>query len=367
MSGSITPDTFPPVVAKRYCLGLRRAGLLLVVLLLGRACSGRDLLALFYCTSDPSSFQSLENHPRQVSLISPTWFVVDPAGRLRSTLDPALVARTQAQGVPLLPLLANENFQPQIAHLVLSDPQIQSEVVGKVVDLALVNHLYGVELDFEGVGPADRAAYAQFVRRLAAQLHGNHLKLGVAVPAPLASTLPGGSNADPEAEPWPLSTQSEGFDYHALGEATDFVSLMTYEQHTGPGNPGPVAGLPWVDACIRKALEWIPAGKILLGLPLYYRDWFGKSVREGGFLEAVSLASKWRGRIEYDRREGAPSIKFQDEQGLHTLWFENAKSLRNKVKLARRYRLLGFSAWRLGLEDPAAWGKCFSKALRISF
>jgi len=367
MSGSLTPDAVSPAAATWFSRGLRRAGLLLAVLLLGRACSGRDLLALFYCTNDPSSLQSLENHSSQVSLISPTWFVVGPAGHLRSTLDPALVNRAQAQGIPLMPLLANENFQPQIAHLVLSDPQIQSEVVGKLMDLALVNHLYGVELDFEGVGPADRAAYARFAHRLAVQLHGNHLKLGVAVPAPLASTPPVESKADPAGKPWPLSDQSEGFDYHALGEAADFVSLMTYEQHTGAGNPGPVAGLPWVDACIRKVLEWIPAGKVLLGVPLYYRDWFGKSVREGGFLEAASLASKWRGRIEYDRREGAPSIKFQDEQGLHTLWFENAKSLRKKVKLVGRYRLLGFSAWRLGLEDPAAWSKCFSKALRISF
>jgi spore germination protein YaaH len=336
-----------------------------MVVVLARVASGRDLLAHFYYTQNSPSLQSLEKHSRQVSLLSPTWFVVDQAGQLKSELDPVVVTWAEAQGVPLMPLLTNQNFQPQIAHLVLRDPQIQSEVVGKVIELSLVNHLYGVELDFEGVSLADRVGYAQFVRRLATQLHGAHLKLAVAVPAPLASQ-PVGSPGDSKDRPWPLSNQSEAFDYPALGDAADFVSLMTYEQHVVPGDPGPVAGLPWVDACIRKTLEWVPAGKVLLGVPLYYRDWFGKSVREGGFSEAVSLASRWRAPIEYDREQGALSLRFRDDHGSHTLWFDNAKSLREKVKLIKRYRLLGFSAWRLGFEDPAAWKKCFPKALRVS-
>lgn len=363
---STTPDPAPLESAKGSSLGLRRAGLLLGILLLARVSSGRDMLAHFYCINDPPSTQSLETHSRQVSLVSPAWFVVDQAGHLQSTLDPAVVTWAQAQGVPLMPLLVNDKFQPEIAHALLSDPQIQSEVVGRILEASATHHFYGIELDLEGIWPADRGAYAQFMRRLAAQFHENHLKLGVAVPAPLASTQHVGAPADSKGKPWPRSKQSEAFDYQALGDAADIVSLMTYEQHIAPGDPGPVAGLPWVDACTRKVLEWIPAKKVLLGVPLYYRDWFGKTVREGGFSEAVSLASKWRAPIEYDRKQGAASVRFQDDQGSHTLWFENAKSLREKVKLVKRYRLLGFSAWRLGFEDPAAWKKCFPKTPRVS-
>jgi spore germination protein len=350
---------------KGWSQALSRAILLLGTLLLARASSGRDALAHFYCVNEPSCTQALETHSRQISLVSPTWFVVDQAGHLQSTLDSAVVTWAQARGVPLMPLLVNDKFQPETAHALLSDPQIQSEVVGRIVEASIAHHFYGIELDLEGLRPADRGAYAQFTRRLAGQLHANHLKLGIAVPAPLASTQPVGSPADSEGKPWPLSNQSEAYDYHALGDAADIVSLMTYEQHIAPGDPGPVAGLPWVDACTRKVLEWIPAKKVLLGVTLYYRDWFGKSVREGGFSEAVSLASKWRAPIKYDRKQGAASVRFQDDQGSHTLWFENAKSLREKVKLVKRYRLLGFSAWRLGFEDPAAWKKCFRKALRV--
>ncbi len=357
-------DPAPPMPAKRRSLALRRVGLLLGMLLLARSSSARDLLAHFYYLNDPSSLRSLQTHYRQVSLVSPTWFVVDPSGSLQSTLDPAVIAWAQAHRVALMPLLVNENFRPEIAHAVLTDPQIQSDVVGRILKACTLQRFYGIELDFEGVPAADRPAYTQFVRRLAAQFHGNHLKLGVAVPAPLVPTPPRGSRGNSNGMVWPSSEQSGAFDYHALAEAADFVSLMAYDQHFQPGDPGPLAGLPWVDACTRKVLGWVPADKLLLGMPLYYRDWFGKSVREGGYLEAVSLLSKLRAPVEYDRKEGAPLVKFQDGNEAHTLCFENARSLREKVQLVRRYRLLGFSAWRLGYEDPAAWKESFPKARR---
>ncbi len=352
-----------PESAKKFFPALWRVGLLL--LLLARGSYGRELLAHFYSLNDPSSLRSLQSHYRQISLVSPTWFVVDRSGRLQSSLDAGVVTWTRAHGVALMPLLVNDNFQPEIAHAVLTDPQIQSEVVGGILKACTLHRLYGIEIDFEGVPTADRPVYTQFIRHLAWQFQRNHLKLGVAVPAPLASTPSGGPPGDADGKMWPLYEQSGAFDYHALGEAADFVSLMAYDQHIQPADPGPLAGLPWVEACLRKVLGWVPAEKLLLGMPLYYRDWYGKSVREGGYLEAVSLASKWGATIEYDAREGEAKVRFQDGNGSHTLCFEDARSLRERVQLVKRYRLLGFSGWRLGFEDPAAWKKAFPKVRRL--
>ncbi len=361
---STTEVPAPLVPVKRSSGILRRVGLLLGILLLARGGLGRDLLAHFYYLNDPSSLRALQTHYRQVSLVSPAWFVVDQSGRLQTTLDPAVIAWARTHGVALMPLLVNENFRPEIAHTVLTDPQIQSDVVGGILKACILHRFYGIEFDFEAVPTADRPAYTQFIRRLAGQFHGNYLRLGVAVPAPLASAPSGGSSGNRNKRVWPVSAQSGAFDYHALAEAADFLPLMTYDQHIQPADPGPLASLPWVDACTRKVLDWVPAEKLLLGVPLYYRDWFGKSVREGGYLEALSLISKWRVPIEYDPKEGEPSVKFQDGNVAHTICFENARSLREKIRLVKRYRLLGFSAWRLGYEDPAAWKESFPKARR---
>ena len=145
----IAADPAPPMPAKRRSLALRRVGLLLGMLLLARSSSARDLLAHFYYLNDPSSLRSFQTHYRQVSLVSPAWFVVDQSGRLQSTLDPTVIAWAQAHRVALMPLLANENFQPEIAHAVLTDPQIQSDVVGRILKACTLQRFYGIaELHF---------------------------------------------------------------------------------------------------------------------------------------------------------------------------------------------------------------------------
>jgi len=38
-----------------------------------------------------------------------------------------------------------------------------------------------------------------------------------------------------------------------------------------------------------------------------------------------------------------------------TVWYEDARSLAERLALVRRHGLRGFSAWVLGREDSAAW------------
>jgi spore germination protein YaaH len=40
---------------------------------------------------------------------------------------------------------------------------------------------------------------------------------------------------------------------------------------------------------------------------------------------------------------------------LRTAWFDDARSLREKLKLVQLYHLRGYAAWRLGVEDPEFW------------
>ena len=44
------------------------------------------------------------------------------------------------------------------------------------------------------------------------------------------------------------------YDYKALADAMDFISYMTYAQHTGGSTPGPVAGYAWMEEAL--VLAW---------------------------------------------------------------------------------------------------------------
>ena len=70
---------------------------------------------------------------------------------------------------------------------------------------------------------------------------------------------------------WMEENWRSAYDYRALADTLDFISNMTYAQHTGESTPGPVAGFPWMEASIRYVLSLgVPARKISLGIPAYW-------------------------------------------------------------------------------------------------
>lgn len=311
----------------------------------------------FYYVNDPSSKESLEANAAQVNLVSPQWFAVDQAGRVISSADAELIEWARRSRIPLMPLLVNNQFQAGVAHAVLNDDRAQSALEEQILNVARTNHFYGIEVDFENIPPGDRDAFSSFATRLAKELHRRHLKFSIAVPAPLE---PAPAAVTPAGSPWKPSAQSAAFDYRALANVADSITVMTYDEHVSPGEPGPIAGLPWVEACLEETLAAIPRKKLLLGIPLYYRHWSGKSVAEGPYEEALNLATRWNAKVETDSEQREKKFQFDDGHDAHVVWLEDAESLKEMLALVTKYGLVGFSAWRLGQEDPAAWQKTFS-------
>lgn len=133
---------------------------------------------------------------------------------------------------------------------------------------------------------------------------------------------------------------------------------MTYDEYTR--DPGPVAGMPWMDASVAKTLEWVAAEKLLLGIPLYYTMWAGKKVTNGPYAEAAKLAADHHAPVQLDSAQMEKTFRFTDQGILHTVWFSDADTISVQISLVKKYRLRGYAAWRLGQEDPATWQKVFS-------
>jgi len=346
---------------QRFSSGLFRLGLALGILASALTARERRFLCHFYLVNEPSSLQSVQNNYRQISLVSPQWFGVDEAGQLESTVDPEVVEWAAAHRIPIMPLLINQKFQPSVAHAVLNNEQTWSQVIAQLVESAAVHRFYGIQVDFENVPAEDRDRFTQFISKLAKELHRRRLKLSVATAAPLTPAPPRTTSDTSPPAPWSANNQSVAYDYRALGRVADFVTLMTYDEFTSPDRAGPVAGLPWVIACLQHTLELIPSKKLLLGIPLYYGLWDGQSVREGPYAEALSLAERWGTKIQVDPEQREEPFQFQDGPNLSVVWLQDSQSLRERMALVGQYRLAGFSAWRLGQEAAEAWNNVFPR------
>jgi spore germination protein YaaH len=315
---------------------------------------GASPLAMYYYSDDSMGRTSLQAHADGITLLAPQCYGLDRAGALHGKLPATVLEVTSGATLPLMPLVTNSGFDRQAAHRLLHNAQAQDRAARSLAQRAERDQYVGWQLDFENLAPPDKLAYTRFVARVAARLHHDHRLLSVAVVPRFSDNYPDSSAPGFHTGEWGAS-----FDYRGLGRVADFLVLMAYDQHTLVTPPGPVAGYDWVKAALDYALRRIPASKLVLGIPFYGREW----AETAGVTKSHSLAYKDLGHFLED-----PTIErhwddllrtawFQLREGetLRTVWFDDARSLREKLKLAQLYHLRGYAAWRLGVEDPEFW------------
>ncbi len=274
--------------------------------------------------------------------LSPFSWRTDAQGELTPTYSVS-ASESAAFGVENLLTLTNlkpsGGFSGDIAHAILTEQAAQDNFLQNVTDLLDRGGWGGVNLDFEYVKPFDRESYNRFLRRLADRLHARG-KLLITALAPKTSADQSGL----------LYT---AHDYAAHGAAADYVVLMTYEWGYTYGPAMAVAPLNMVRRVLDYAVTAIPPGKILLGVPNYGYNWTlpfvqGSAARPLTNTAAVTLAGSVGAEIRFDAAAQSPFFNYTDAEGRrHEVWFEDARSLAAKYRLAAQYGLAGFSFWNL--------------------
>jgi spore germination protein YaaH len=134
---------------------------------------------------------------------------------------------------------------------------------------------------------------------------------------------------------------------------------MTYDHHSNATPPGPVAGHEWISQALKYAVRRVPPARIVMGLPFYGREWVQTAdrmlSRPLAFNDLQLLLQRPGVEVQWDTRWRAPWFQYQEGAEVHTIWFDDRRSLKEKLDLIGQFRLRGFAAWRLGSEDPEFW------------
>ena len=317
--------------------------------------------ALWYVRGE-ESIQAFLAHADQVSIVSPQVFSMDSAGVIRGAVDPRVVATARARGVRLVPLVMNPGFDQPSIHRVLNDPGARAQALRSLAQLCRDNRFDGIQFDFENFHVSDKDAFTSFTRAAVDSVHRAGCQLSAAV-VPRMSDDPGTASYDT----WIHDNWRAGFDYKALADTLDFISYMTYAQHTGGSPPGPVAGYPWMLACIRYVLaQGVPPSKISLGLAGYSDWWYptydekngsrlrGSDISYGRAMEVLNRAGA---TAVWDETQKTPFAMWEEHGVFQHLWLEDARAFMAKRALVDQFGFRGFSVWLLGSEDPAVWNQ----------
>jgi spore germination protein YaaH len=319
----------------------------------------QGLESLWYLRGE-ESIQAFLAHADQISIVAPQVFVMDSTGAIRGSVDQRVVATARARGVKLIPLVMNPGFDQPSIHRVLTDPGARAQALRSLAELCRVNRFDGLQFDFENFHLSDRDAFTSFTRAAVDSVHRAGCSLSAAV-VPRSGDDPGSGSYDR----WMYENWRGGFDYKALADTLDFISYMTYAQHAGGSSPGPVAGYPWLLACLEYLLaQGVPPGKISLGLAGYSDWWYSTWDEKDGARLRGNDISYLRGRellaaagvaASWDSVQLAPYAMWESHGVFQHLWLEDARAFMAKRRLAVERGLRGYSVWLLGSEDPAVW------------
>lgn len=306
-------------------------------------------LRIFYYTESNRPYESANANIEKISVLAPQSYSIDRKGSLHGKPSTRILELTREHNVKLMPLVTNGRFNKFIMRDILQSPTAQKRAIKALADEAVREGYWGWQFDFENFHARHKNRYSKFVRDAALAFHERGLILSVAVVAQ--------HSENPKAyraNTW--NFWAGPFDYKALGQYADFVTLMAYDDDFSKGS---AAGLPWVKKVLAFALEQIPPEKLSLGIPLYYWEWDElrqKRVGTGGYFKVASLLEAEKILAQgWDTTLEAPWIRYMKNGRIRKIWYENPESFEKKFELVAANNLHGFSAWALGREDPKIW------------
>lgn len=258
--------------------------------------------------------------------------------------DSEVIGIAKDYGVAPLMLVStlgrNGRFSNELASLVLNNEQAQQKLINDILETLKRKGYYGVDVDFEYVLPTDRDAYVQFIRNLSDTLGKYGYPVFVALAPKTSADQPG--------------LLYEAHDYAGLGEAADYVLLMTYEWGYAFSAPMAVAPIDKVRRVLDYAITEIPSEKIFMGFPNYGYDWTlpfvpGESKAQSiSNTAAVRRAFSQNAEIMFDDTAQSPYYNYYDQSGReHEVWFEDARSVKAKAELIAEYGFNGMSIWNI--------------------
>lgn len=243
-------------------------------------------------------------------------------------------------------------FSSEQGSELLNTRTIWETLKNNIIEIIREKNFSGIDVDFEYLPREDYMNYADFISYLRENLNPLGYLVVVAVSPKTSDSQPGDFY--------------ESHNYYLLGQAANYVFVMTYEWGYTYGPPQAVSPITGVTNVLKYALTRIPPEKILLGISNYAYDWTlpyvqGKSRAVLiGNEEAVRIADEVGAEIIFDPVSKSPYFNYYKDGNLHTVWFEDARSIFERLKLVEDYNLRGIGIWNLMRPFAALYNLIYS-------
>ncbi|GAB4134411.1 MAG: hypothetical protein Fur0041_07660 [Bacteroidia bacterium] len=235
----------------------------------------------------------------------------------------------------------------------LASNTAQNTFISNIISLLQSRGGKGVNIDFEGMGSADRAPFTAFMMNLSNQLH---------------TAIPGSElSVALYAVDW-----SNVFDIPALTPYVDLFIIMGYDYYwSGSTTAGPTDPLYNFSTSYNYTLsrsitfylkQGMPSAKLLLGLPYYGREWETTSLTvpssTTGNFTSSRIYSVVRDNIngyytntQWEPNSFTPYYAFTVNAANRQCFIDNGYSMKKRFDVVNQRGLGGIGIWALGYDD----------------
>ncbi|WP_077622283.1 LysM peptidoglycan-binding domain-containing protein [Sediminibacillus massiliensis] len=305
-----------------------------------------EILAFVDAFVPGSISEKLGRYSESITYLAVFTYTVTPSGSLSGLDDRQLVREIRSYDIEPLMVVSNYaegTFSPELADQVLEE-NIRGNMVNSIVAMVRDKGYSGVSLDFEFIPPERRADFTAFVSELKRALGEQILHV----------------NVFSKTRDMPSNPFAGAFDYAAIGQYADIVTVLTYDYGYAAGPPDPIAPIWWVDQVVRYASGLIPETKLMIAIALFGYDWITPDqpdvdARSLPALDAQTQALNNYAIIHYDSQAQSPYYTYSENGQQRVVWFEDIRSVEAKYRLLESYGLLGASFWRFRYGFPQNW------------
>jgi cellulose synthase/poly-beta-1,6-N-acetylglucosamine synthase-like glycosyltransferase/peptidoglycan/xylan/chitin deacetylase (PgdA/CDA1 family)/spore germination protein YaaH len=291
----------------------------------------------YYVNWDPASMVSLRLNISRLTHLVPEWLVLRNAqGDLSDESDPTVIRIARDARLPILAVVTNyrNGWQSGDLHAVIIHPDRRADLIENIYNNLVEHKFAGVNIDLEQLPRRDRAEFVRFMEELKARLGSAGFLVTEAVPID-----------DP------------AYDLKQLGQINDYIVPMVYDEHYQSSSPGPVASEAWFYEKIQKLAKALPRQKTVVGIGNYGYDWIigSRGGAEVSFGDVMAAAQQNQAKIEWDKDQENPVLRYSRDGRQHEVWFLDAVTALNQAADVAEAGFRGLALWRLGAEDPGLW------------
>jgi cellulose synthase/poly-beta-1,6-N-acetylglucosamine synthase-like glycosyltransferase/peptidoglycan/xylan/chitin deacetylase (PgdA/CDA1 family)/spore germination protein YaaH len=303
----------------------------------------------FYRPWEPQAYNSLVQYmPRLDMVVSEGFSFSQNADTLKVQIDTGLINLNKKYKKQILITLSNYNnlkggYDIEEVEHIFGRKKLRTAFINSMAERLKRYNFQGINVDLDDVKNRNSKNYIAFQN----ELYANFKAKGLMVT----------QNVVPE---------DEQYDLKRLQHINDFLFVMAIDQHYDGSNSGDISNQHWVEEILDEVCSIVPSEKVILTFAAGGYDWPENSIGvPAGYQQAISTAQEKKSNIIFDPVSANLHYNYLGNDGFnHIVYFTDAATNFNIIRMADDWATGGVALWRLGAEDPRLW-TFFQKNLSI--